>query len=113
MSEKSFETKTLISKYALGLKQLDKAPDCLVESQPDLARAPEKWTIRQIVHHIVDMDDLWKSRIKAALANSVYTMDLSWYILDNKCAEPLACDTRSLEDVIKLFKASRKHKLQY
>lgn len=37
------------------------------------------WTIRQIVHHIVDGDDLWKACIKAALGNERGEFSLGWY----------------------------------
>ena len=38
------------------------------------------WSIRQIVHHLVDGDDLWKMYIKIALGNEQAEFTLKWYL---------------------------------
>jgi DinB superfamily len=46
----------------------------------DLDRnAGEGWTIRQIVHHIADGDDIWKNCIQMVLGNPGSEFHLSWY----------------------------------
>jgi len=35
---------------------------------------------RQIVHHIADGDDLWKTYIKIALGNEQAEFTLAWYL---------------------------------
>lgn len=69
----------LLTQYAGGPRQLRAAlADC---TEADLDRAPAEggWTIRQIAHHIVDGDDLWKWGIKAALGNAQGIFTLQWY----------------------------------
>jgi uncharacterized damage-inducible protein DinB len=109
------QTKTkeeIIGQYAAGSEQLDTALEGLSESDLDLSRAQGKWTIRQIVHHIADAEDLWETGIKAALGNSGCAFDFNWYIPDNKCAEPLDYANRPITDAVELFKAIRSHVVQ-
>lgn len=109
MSEQTQTQEEIIEQYAAGSKHLDEALEGLSEADLDLARADGKWTIRKIVHHIADSEDLWKISIKAALGNSGCTFDISWYLADNKCAEPLDYASRPIVDAVELFKISRRH----
>ncbi len=105
------QTKTqeeIIGQYVAGSEQLDAALEGLSESDLDLSRAQRKWTIRQIVHHIADAEDLWETGIKAALGNSGCTFDFNWYIPDNKCAEPLDYARRPITNGVELFKVIRR-----
>ena len=99
----------VMAKYAEGVEQLEAALAGLSESDHGLSRAEGKWSIRQIVHHIADAEDIWKIAIKAALGNSGCRFDLSWYLPDNKCAEPLDYENRPFADAVELFKAARRH----
>jgi len=109
MSKQNPEKEKLIAAYAAGTEQLDTALEGLSESQLDLSRAEGKWTIRQIVHHIGDAEEIWGTVIKAALGNSGCTFDISWYIPDNKCAVPLDYAARPIHDAVELFRAVRRH----
>lgn len=108
MSIQIKEYENLMETYDAGPEQLDAALQGLSGSQLDLSRAEGKWTIRQIVHHIVDAEDLWETVIKAALGNTGCTFDISWYIPDNKCAVPLDYANRPIDDAVELFKAVRR-----
>lgn len=99
--------KEIITNYVAGSKRVDETIAGLSESDLDLARAEGKWTIRQIVHHIADAEDLWKLCIKAALGNPGCTFDFSWYILDNKWAGPLDYATRPVGEAVELLRATR------
>lgn len=99
----------IITKHAEGVEQLEAALAGLSESDFGLSRAEGKWSIRQIVHHIADAEDIWKIGIKAALSNSGCRFDFSWYIPDNKCAEPLDYENRPCADAVELFKVARRH----
>jgi len=70
---------SLIAQYTDCLSQLRAALDGVSETDLDLAPPEGGWTIRQIVHHIVDGDDLWKWCIKAALGNAQGVFTLQWY----------------------------------
>lgn len=98
-----------IAKYGEGVEQLAAALEGLSEENLDLSRAPGKWTIRQIVHHIADAEDIWKTCIKAALGNPGCRFDMNWYIVDNKCAEPLDYAHRPIIEAVELFNATRRH----
>lgn len=109
MSESKLKQKKVLALYAEGINQLDEVLKSLSESDIDLSRDQGKWTIRQIIHHIADVEDIWKTCIKAALGNPDCTVDLSWYILDNKCAEPLDYAHKPIGDAIELFSVTRRH----
>ncbi len=99
----------LMETYETGPGQLDAALEGLSESQLDLSRAEGKWTIREIVHHIGDSEDLFETVIKAALGNTGCTFDIKWYIRDNKCAVPLDYANRPIHEAVELFKAVRRY----
>ena len=72
------------------------------------------WTIRQIVHHIVDGDDLWKICIKIALGNEQAEFTLKWYwaFPQTEWAKRWNYESRSIDKSMALLKASRAHVLQ-
>jgi uncharacterized damage-inducible protein DinB len=102
----------IITQFESGPEQLDSALSDLTESALNLARSEGKWSIRQIVHHIADAEDLWKMCIKAAAGNPGCTFDMSWYIPDNKWAHPLEYATRPIAGALQLFHASRRQILE-
>jgi len=109
MSEQASKQEKALTRYAEGVNRLDEVLAGLSESDFDLFRDQGKWTIRQIVHHIVDAEDIWETCIKAALGNPGCTVDLNWYIIDNKCAEPLDYAHRPITVSLELFRATRRH----
>jgi hypothetical protein len=108
MSEQNGEQEKSMGTYDAGPEQLDAVLKGLSESQLDLSRAEGKWTIREIVHHIGDAEDLWETVIKAALGNTGCTFDASWYIPGNKCAVPLDYANRPIDETVALFKSLRR-----
>lgn len=69
----------------------------------------KKWSVRQIVHHIVDSDAIVKTMIFAAIGNPGCTYDQSWYQIDNEWISTLACDQRDISSAVTLFKANIIH----
>jgi uncharacterized damage-inducible protein DinB len=104
----------VLARYADGPKQLERAVDGLDESQLDSSRAKGKWTVRQIVHHIVDGDDLWKLGIKSALGNEDAEFTLGWYGTQSQdaWAECWRYSERSVDVSLALFRAIREHVVQ-
>jgi uncharacterized damage-inducible protein DinB len=101
----------IISHYADGPARLEAALSGLTDSELDLSLAENAWTIRQIVHHIADGDDLWKMCIKAALGNSDGPFTLQWY-WDKPQMEWSASwsyASRSVESSLTLLDANRHH----
>ena len=102
----------LVKEFSDGIDHLDEALKDLSDADIDLSRSQGKWTIRQIVHHIAEFEDLYKTTIKAALGNPGCTFDFNWYIVDNKWADPLRYDVRPINDAVVLFRMSRKQVLE-
>ena len=69
----------ILARFIAGPDDLERVIEGLSESDLDLARGPEKWTIRQIVHHVVHGDDVVSMFIKAALGSSGSTFEMPWY----------------------------------
>lgn len=104
-------SKTMLTQYAYGPSLLDSALAGLSESDLDLALNADSWSIRQIVHHIVDGDDLWKICIKTALGNSEALFSLRWYTVKSQMewSENWAYTRRSIEPSLAMFHANRRH----
>ncbi len=104
-------TQTILAQYADGPAFLDSALAGLSESDLDLALSAESWSIRQIVHHLVDGDDIWKTCIKTALGNSEAVFSLQWYTVkpQTESSESWAYARRGLEISLALFHANRHH----
>jgi uncharacterized damage-inducible protein DinB len=102
---------TILAQYADGPAQLETAIKGLSESDLDLAPSHGGWSIREIVHHIADGDDIWKSCIKMALGNEQAEFHLDWYwtIPQTNWASSWAYAHRSVNPSLDLLKATRKH----
>jgi hypothetical protein len=85
-------------------------------SDIDLDYAPSNggWTIRQIIHHISDGDDLWKTCIKIALGNEQAEFTLQWYLVLSQIewAKRWSYENRSIDASLTLLRANRAHILQ-
>jgi hypothetical protein len=79
MKERSETPEEILVRYAEGPLQLETTLRDLAEADLDQALSAGSWSIRQIVHHLADGDDLWKLCIKIALGNSEGLFDLRWY----------------------------------
>jgi hypothetical protein len=101
----------ILAQYADGSAQLESVLVGLSESDLDLAQTTDSWTIRQIVHHIVDGDDIWKICIKAALGNSEGLFSLQWYWdrPQTEWAENWHYANRSIKPSLALLRANRHH----
>jgi hypothetical protein len=98
----------ILAQYVAGPDDLERALEGLDESGLDVAREPGKWTIRQIVHHVVDGDDIWKACLKAALGNPGCVYHLDWYDQE-PWVERLDYAGRAIAPSLALFRANRRH----
>jgi hypothetical protein len=114
MSEKTPNPDATLVLYAEGPAKLEGILKGLSESDLDLARTPDTWTIRQITHHIVDGDDIWKTCIKAALGNPDGPFSLQWYWDKPQIewAKNWKYSNRPIETSLALFRANRLHILE-
>lgn len=93
---------------------LERAIADLQDADLDASPPQGGWTIREIVHHIVDGDDIWKACIKMALGNEQAEFALAWYwaLPQDVWPDRWAYKARSLEVSMALLRANRNHILQ-
>jgi len=69
---------------------------------------PENWSIREIVHHIIDADSIWTSFIKQALGEQERPFELFWYwdLTQDEWGHKWAYGTRPVEPGLVLIQAN-------
>ena len=105
------DIQTLLAHYAERPEQLEAALIGLTEGNLDVAQTPDSWTIRKIVHHIVDGDDLWSMCIKASLGDSrgLFTYRWYWEKPQDEWADNWEYAGREIAPSLALFRAKRRH----
>ena len=105
---------SVLARYMEGPALLERALAGLQDAELDTPPSQGGWTIRQIVHHVVDGDDLWKTCIKVALGNEQAEFTLEWYwaLPQEDWANRWAYAHRSLDVSLALLRANRSHVLQ-
>jgi uncharacterized damage-inducible protein DinB len=103
-----------ISRYREGPRLLEQAVLGLEDAVLDASPSRGGWTIRQIVHHVVDGDDIWKICIKMAMGNEEAEFALGWYwaLPQETWADRWAYAKRSLDVSLSLLGANRAHTVQ-
>ena len=114
MGERMSEREAIIARYAAGPNQLEAAIAGLPEGGLDIAESDDDWTIRQIVHHVVDGDDIRKVFIKRAIGNPGGKFELQWYWdrPQDEWAKSWAYTGREIGPSLALFRANRDHVVQ-
>jgi uncharacterized damage-inducible protein DinB len=103
-----------ISRFHAGPSSLEAAVAGLKDTVLDAAPPGGGWTIRQIVHHVADGDDIWKLGIKMAIGQDDAEFALGWYgeMPQQVWADRWSYRSRSIDVSLSLLKASREHILQ-
>ncbi len=96
----------VLALYRSGPERLRLAVDGLREADLDLPRAPGKWTVREIVHHLVDSDLATYQVIRMALALPGRTIHPDLWEPDEWMAG-LRCGERPIGPAVDLLSASR------
>jgi catechol 2,3-dioxygenase-like lactoylglutathione lyase family enzyme len=99
------ETRAL---YSRGGDDVEAALAGLAEADLDLTRAPDEWSIRQIVHHLAETDAMFLMIFESALARSGSTFIRNSYDQAH-WAETLVYNQRAIEPSLALIKATRWH----
>ena len=101
----------VIARYMEGPALLKRTLQELDEADFDTAPRKGGWTVRQIVHHIADGDDIWKTAIKQALGNEQSEFSLEWYraLTQDTWTDRWAYTLRSVNVSLSLLEAIRNH----
>lgn len=104
----------VLARYMEGPELLERALAGIQDSDLDSPPPQGGWTIRQIVHHIADGDDLWETCIKVALGNEQAEFSLDWYrtLEQEEWADRWAYARRSIDTSLALLRAIRGHVFQ-
>lgn len=104
----------IIELFKQGPGILENTLSGLSDLELDYVPSNGSWNIRQIIHHITDGDDLWKTGIKIAMGNEQAGFTLSWYSMfpQTEWAKRWCYKERSIDESLALFKANRVHILQ-
>jgi len=108
------EKSVVIDRYREGPALLEDAVQNLTDADLDAVPLRGGWTVREIVHHVVDGDDIWKLAIKMAMGNEQAEFALEWYwkMSQQTWSDRWAYSKRSLGASLSLLRAIRTHLLQ-
>jgi hypothetical protein len=96
--------KTLVAKYKDGYRAVAEALAGATEAELDMAPAPEKWTPRQIVHHLADSEMTSAIRLRLLIASD--RPRIMGYDQD-EFAKRLHYPDRSIAASLEAFKGAR------
>jgi len=101
----------ILEAYAGGPDILSRAVAELPEEILDQVLNEENWSIRAIIHHIVEGDDLFVPFIKQALGGlgGVYRMNWYFQLTQIEWGKRWGYDKREIGSALALFKANREH----
>jgi hypothetical protein len=105
---------TILARYADGPARLEAAITGLTDSELNLALTPDSWSIREMIHHLADGDDIWKICIKAALGNNdgLFTLQWYWDKPQMEWSKNWRYASRSIGPALDLLHANRRHILE-
>ena len=114
MNEQVSNQSDIVASYAAGPDRLEAAVAGLSAADLDLSLGSDSWSIRQIVHHIADGDDIWTGFIKRAIGDPSGEFSLAWYwhMAQDEWAGRWAYRERAIEPSLALFRANRAHVVQ-
>ena len=103
-----------VSRFREGPNLLEQAVISLRDAELDARPPGGGWSIREIVHHIADGDDIWKMCVKMAIGNEQAEFALGWYssLAQVTWGDRWAYRRRSIGTSLSLLKATREHVLQ-
>jgi hypothetical protein len=98
----------ILTVYGTGADELEQVLRGLSEEEKDAAEAPGKWSIRQQVLHLIDLELVTIHKVKFALAEPGRMYQGNGFTQDDWCAG-LDYARRPLETELAMFRAVREH----
>jgi hypothetical protein len=104
----------ILELFKQGPSNLENAIKGLSDNELDYSPLNDGWTIREIIHHIADGDDIWKNYIKIALGNEQAEFSLQWYLAHTQIewGKRWSYEKRSIDVSLNLLRIIRSHILQ-
>lgn len=114
MTDIAFDRSNIITDYLAAPDRLVQIVTGLEAATLDRSLTADTWTIRQLVHHIVDGDALWNVAVKAAIGNPAGAFTLQWYwdVPQTTWAAQWRYADRDVQPALELFRANRRHLAQ-
>jgi hypothetical protein len=112
MQEETISPQEILALYTSGPDILQAALAGLSEVDLDACCATGEWTIRQIVHHLADGDDVWSMCIKVALGAPGSTFSFDWYPGNEPWGVRFNYAAREVGPALDLLRAHRLHVIQ-
>jgi uncharacterized damage-inducible protein DinB len=111
MTDITLDRSTVLSDYLAAPDRLAQVVAGLDAAALARSLTSDTWTIRQLVHHMVDGDDLWSVAVMAAIGNpdGVFTLQWYWDVPQTTWAEQWHYADRDVRPSLELFKANRQH----
>ncbi|WP_409343356.1 DinB family protein [Paenibacillus sp. MBLB4367] len=101
--------RALLNQYSEQSKQLVNAVSGLSAEQLDFCRSPGKWSIRQLVHHIVDCELNYFQTHRIALSNTGHRFIFDGGFDPDIWADSMKYSQRSIELELRLFELIREY----
>ena len=105
MTEQIPSREQIIAHFGSGPSRLAAAVASLSDKALDLSPAPGEWSIRQIVHHLADGNDIWSTGLKKAIFASGALLRFEGFPGNDPWAEAMHYDKRSIQPALALFTA--------
>jgi uncharacterized damage-inducible protein DinB len=101
----------ILEAYARGPEILSQAIDEIPEEFLDQSLDENNWSIREIIHHIVEGDDIFVPFIKQALGGLGGHFQMGWYFEQSQIdwGKCWGFETRRIETALALYRANRAH----
>jgi len=109
MSEKEVPKEEVLKDFRSGVVKLEEAVKGLSEEQLDLSLEPGKWSIRQVVHHLVDDCDGVSYEIKKALVLGDARISIEGHPGNEAWSATLDFNERKIDSSLGLIKAHRQY----
>jgi catechol 2,3-dioxygenase-like lactoylglutathione lyase family enzyme len=98
----------IVEMYAAGADELESATDGLMDERLNLSEASGKWSIREQVLHLIDLELVTIHKVKFALAEPGRTYQGNGFSQDD-WSVGLNYRGRSITNEVQLFRALRQH----
>lgn len=114
MCSQHFDRKATLALFADGPPRLRKTIENLSDAELDLSLGEGSWSIREIIHHLADGDDIWKICVKRAIGNEGDLFSMEWYGEKTQLewSESWNYSAREVDSSLAFIESSRHHVIQ-